>query len=80
MSQDLVFDTVRRHILDVLPDLDPAQVTLDQSLVALGANSVDRVEIVTMSMESLNVTIPLVSFAQVRNIAGLVDVLNANLR
>jgi polyketide biosynthesis acyl carrier protein len=69
-----VFETVRRNILEVLPGLTPDMVSEQKSLTDLGANSVDRMEVVTMSMQDLGLSIPLLGFARVSNIAGLVDV------
>jgi len=78
MTKEHVYEVVREVIMEVLPEVTPEQVSIDKSLKDLGANSIDRMEVVTMSMESLGVKIPLMSFAQVANIEGLVDVLAAN--
>ena len=78
MTKEQVCEVVRNIIAEVLPDLDAEQISLDKSLKDLGANSIDRMEVVTMSMQELGVKIPLLSFAQVGNIEGLVDVLLEN--
>ena len=70
-----VFNIVKNNILEILPKVQPESVTIEKSLTDLGANSVDRMEVVTLSMEDLNVKIPLLSFAGIANIEGLVDVL-----
>jgi polyketide biosynthesis acyl carrier protein len=80
MTKTEVFEIVRTNILEVLPELQPGAIRMDQSLSDLGANSVDRMEVVTLSMQALKVKIPLMSFAGVSNIDGLVDVLCAHLR
>jgi polyketide biosynthesis acyl carrier protein len=73
-----VFEVVKNNILDILPKVQPEMVSIEKSLSDLGANSVDRMEVVTLSMEDLGVKIPLLSFAGVTNIEGLVDVLFNN--
>lgn len=75
MTKDEVFGVVKQAILEVLPDLSADQISIDKNLTELGANSVDRMEVVTMSMEGLGLKIPLMSFAGVVNLSGLVDVL-----
>lgn len=75
MSKQNVFETVKSVILEVLPDLNPELVTIEKQLKELGANSIDRMEVVTMSMEALGLKLPMMTFAQVSNIEGLVDVL-----
>lgn len=74
MNKEQVFEAVKSNVEEVLVDIDPGLITIDKSLVDLGANSVDRVEVVTMTMETLDVKIPLISFSHVSNIEDLVDV------
>jgi polyketide biosynthesis acyl carrier protein len=74
-SEERVFILVKRVIGEVLPDLDQALIASNKSLLELGANSVDRVEVVTTSMERLDLTVPLSKFANVNNIGELVSVL-----
>ncbi|MDQ1350636.1 MAG: polyketide biosynthesis acyl carrier protein [Acidobacteriota bacterium] len=75
MTQLDVFQTVKRVTLEVLPFLPPEEVSIEKSLKDLGANSIDRMEVVTRSMESLGIKVPLVEFGKVKNLEGLVDVL-----
>jgi len=78
MSKEHVFEVVKNIIIEVLPDVDPAEISIEKQLKDIGANSIDRMEIVTMSMQELDIKIPLMSFAGVNNIEGMVDVLNDN--
>ncbi|MBL6447898.1 acyl carrier protein [Fulvivirga sp. 29W222] len=78
MSKEHVFEVVKKIVMEVLPDVGPEQISMEISLKDLGANSIDRMEVVTMSMEELGLKIPLMSFAHVSNVEGLVDVLNMN--
>jgi len=80
VSSTEVFEIVKGHVLEVLPDLSPEEVTPGRSLSELGANSVDRMEVVSLSLESLGLDLPLMSFAGVSNIEGLVDVLARHAR
>ena len=75
MPKEHVFEVVKNVISEILPDVKPEQISIEQNLKDLGANSIDRMEVVTMSMEGLGLKLPLMSFAQVSNIEGLVDVL-----
>ncbi len=79
VPKNSVFTVVKGNIVKVL-DLNPDQISIDKSLSDLGANSVDRMEIVTCSMEDLGLDIPLMSFAKVSNIEGLVEVFASHLR
>jgi polyketide biosynthesis acyl carrier protein len=79
MTREEIFDVVKANVLKVLPDVCPDDVTWDRSLVELGANSVDRVEVSMFSMEALNIKIPRIEFHGVRNLAGLVDLFQMHL-
>ncbi len=68
---DPVLTAIRRSVLEVLPDLDPELVTEDRSLSDLGANSIDRAEIVTLTMEDLGISVPVGDFREVHDIGSL---------
>ncbi len=78
MIKEQVYGVVKKAIMEVLPDLNSERISIEKQLKDLGANSIDRMEVVTMSMEELGLKIPLMSFAQVNNIESLVDVLTKN--
>lgn len=75
MTNAEIFETVKKNVLKVLPDLQPDDVTTEGTLTDLGANSVDRADVVTMSMEDLRLTVPVSEFQEVHDIRSLVDVL-----
>lgn len=75
-----VFAAVKRNLLDVVPDLDPDDVTIDQAMADVGCNSIDRAEVVTLTMEDLGVEVPVMEFRDVTNIRSLVDVLARHVR
>jgi polyketide biosynthesis acyl carrier protein len=53
---------------------------MEQSLKDdLGANSIDRMDIIVQSMNDLKVKIPMIEFGRLKNIEGIVEVLFANL-
>jgi polyketide biosynthesis acyl carrier protein len=79
MTKSEIFEVVKKNALEIL-DVGSDMVTIDKSLSDLGANSVDRVEIVTLTMEDLGIKIPFMSFAAATNIEDLVDILSSNLR
>ena len=79
MTKAEIFEIVKKNALEIL-EVQADAITMDKSLSDLGANSVDRMEIVTLSMEELGIKIPFMSFAAATNIGSLVDVLSSNLR
>lgn len=79
VTKEEVFSVVKKVILEILPDLNADDISISKSLKDLGANSIDRMEVTTMAMEELGMVIPLLSFANVSNIEGLVTVLADNI-
>ncbi|MGD2092433.1 MAG: acyl carrier protein [Candidatus Aminicenantes bacterium] len=75
MTKQDVFQAVKTNIYEVLPYLVGKEIAIESSLKDLGANSIDRMEIVTMSMENLHVKIPPGEFSDVKNLEGLVNLL-----
>jgi polyketide biosynthesis acyl carrier protein len=79
MTQDVVFEAVRRNVLEVLPDLTPQDVSMQGTLTDLGANSIDRADVVTMTMEDLGIVVPISDFQSVHDIRSLVELLKKHV-
>ncbi|APB70558.1 poly(3-hydroxyalkanoate) depolymerase [Paenibacillus polymyxa] len=79
MHKEEVFDIVKRCICEVLPELQDHTFEYGDRLVDLGADSVDRAEIVNKAMETLSLNIPRVELSGVKNIGELTDALYAKL-
>lgn len=77
MTQNDVFEIIIRHVREVLPALDNHDFQFSDSLKALGANSIDRSEIIMMTLESMSVNIPLIEMAKAPNIGELAGIIHA---
>ena len=74
MTQEEVFDVLKKHILDQLEDeVEEADIDIEKSMLDLGANSLDIVEIVTNTMRELKIKIPRDELASIDTMKGLVD-------
>ncbi|MEL7281103.1 MAG: phosphopantetheine-binding protein [Pseudomonadota bacterium] len=71
MDKTDAIQTVIAIVRDILPDIDPERVTAESVLADLGANSVDRVDVLAMSMEGLNVRVPMMTFAKANTIEDI---------
>lgn len=79
MKKEEILELVIRHSREVIPELEDYDFNPSDQLVALGANSIDRAEIVMMTMEALALQIPRVELAGVKNIGELAEVLYEKL-
>ncbi|NTG51722.1 acyl carrier protein [Agrobacterium rhizogenes] len=77
MSQDQIFETIVRHTREVLPDLDAYVFKATDSLRELGANSIDRADIIMMTLESLSLDFPLIEIAGAQSIGELAGIIHA---
>jgi polyketide biosynthesis acyl carrier protein len=75
MNKEDIFNLVVRHSCEVIPELESHNFKPSDRLTDLGANSVDRAEIVSMTMEALSLQIPRVELFGAKNIGELIDVL-----
>jgi polyketide biosynthesis acyl carrier protein len=76
LDKETIFEVVKANTLKVLPDVVADEVTIDKNLTDLGANSVDRVEVVIYSLEELRLKVPTSELQGLRNIGALVDLLH----
>lgn len=80
MTKQEIFEVVVRNTREVLPELEGYTFQPTDQLANLGANSVDRAEIVMIIIEELDLKIPLVELSTAKNIGELVEVLYGKLQ
>ena len=79
MNETNVLEVIIRHAREVIPGLAAHRFSSDDSLRELGANSIDRSEIVMMTMESLSLSIPLIEVARAGSVGELASILHSKL-
>ena len=79
MNTQDIFEIITRHTREVLPGLEAHHFQRDDSLRDLGANSVDRSEIVLMTLASLSLDIPLIETVRAQNMGELASLLHEKL-
>ncbi len=78
-KRDRVFQVIAESAKEVLPNLASHSFQFSDSLKALGANSIDRADVIMMTLERLELKVPLVELAKAENIGALADLLAAKL-
>jgi polyketide biosynthesis acyl carrier protein len=79
MTTGSIFTVLKKVICEVLPQLRERELSPIDTLEELGANSVERADIVLMVLEELNLNISPVDMFGPRNIGELVELLNAKV-
>ena len=80
MNKQRIIEIIGMHAAEILPDLADHRFVDDDRLQELGANSVDRAEILNMVLDSLSLAIPRVELFGPRNIGELADLLLRKLQ
>jgi len=76
MTRDEVFGVVKKHIANAMEDLDVDALDTTRSMRDYGINSLDMVEIVSLSMRELKVKVPRSELNKLQNLDGLIDILH----
>lgn len=72
-----IFAIIIGHTKEIIPELESHHFQPSDSLRALGANSVDRADILMMTLETLGLNIPLIEMAKAENIGELANIIHA---
>jgi len=75
MDKIELFEIIKKNIYDVIPELEGKNIEIQDSLSGLGANSIERADIIMMTLEDIKKSMPLHHFAQAPNINGIIEVI-----
>lgn len=77
INKEQILESLYRNTREVLPTLVDHEFQHGDSLKTLGANSVDRADIIMMTLEELSLQIPMVELARAENIHALAELIHA---
>ena len=77
MEENQIFAAIKRNVLEVVPEIHPDEISMDCSLSELGCNSIDRVEVVTLTMEQLHINMPVHEFHRGDKIGQIVALMRS---
>jgi len=78
MNKEEIFKIIVQHTCEVVPELEDHSFKSSESLKELGANSIDRAEIISLTLESLSLQIPMVETFGAKNLDELATLLYEN--
>jgi polyketide biosynthesis acyl carrier protein len=73
IDKEEIFAVIKANTLRILSEVGPDDITIDRNLTDLGANSIDRVEIVMYSLQDLKLKIPAPELHGLKNLRAVVD-------
>lgn len=80
MEKQEIFEIIVNNICKVIPNLKNHSFQPEDNLKYLGLNSLDRSEVIDMTMEALSLKIPRVKIFGTENIGELTNLLYQTLR
>jgi acyl carrier protein len=75
VEREQIASIVRKHLIEVVVDIKESDIDASRSMKEVGANSLDIVEIVSLTMRELGVKVPRSELNKLTNMNGLVDLL-----
>lgn len=75
MTHDEIWQALKVSLFEIFPEYVNKEIHPENSLRDLGANSVDRAEILMLTLARLKLQLPLIALAGAENMQGLVDIL-----
>lgn len=71
MNKEDIFRIITRNLTEVLPGLENHEFKPEESMRDFGANSIDRSEVIMMTLENLGINVPLIELAKAKNMGDL---------
>ena len=78
MTKEQIIQILIEKTKELLPELEKEPLSGTHSLRDVGANSLDRADIIMMTLEELDMDLPLVKLSNAKNIEGLAMVIFEN--
>jgi len=79
MDKQEIFQVIVSIIAEVLPDIEAQNIAMGDRIRPWAENSIDRGEILMMTMESFSLNIPMVEFITVDTFGDLVDKIHSHI-
>lgn len=77
MNSEAIFAVIVDTIREVVPELAAHPINRDDSMADLGVNSIERNEVVLLTLQAIDLDVPAVQLHGPRNIGELADLLDA---
>ncbi len=79
MDKQAITEIIVKHTYDVMPSLSGRALQQQDALHLLGANSIDRSEIIMLTLESLELNLPLIEAARANSIGELAEIMQRGM-
>ena len=75
MTKAEIIDLIKQNLIEIIPELEDEVINLNEPLIDMGANSIDRGELIMLTLEALEFEVPRVEFAGADTIQQLANLM-----
>ena len=75
MKKEEILNLVKENLIEIIPELEGEEINADDTLVDIGANSVDRGELITLTLEALELDVSRIEFVGANTIGELAELM-----
>ncbi|WP_160717028.1 acyl carrier protein [Chitinophaga solisilvae] len=79
MNVEEIFQVIVQHTREIIPELEEHAFRFNDQLKELGANSIDRAEIIALTMDSLSIQVPMLDLSGAQNMGELATLFHEKL-
>lgn len=66
---------IRENLIEIIPELEGEEFANDEKFVDLGANSLDRGELITLTLETIELEVSRIEFVKATTISELASLI-----
>lgn len=70
-----IVEQIRENLIEIIPELEGKTISNDERLSDIGANSIDRAELIALTLEQLEKEIPRIELAGAQTINELAELI-----
>lgn len=70
-----IVEQIRENLIEIIPELEGQTISNDEKLSDIGANSIDRAELIALTLEQLEKEIPRIKLAGAQTINELAELI-----
>ena len=75
MTKSEVITLIKNNLIEIIPELEGEKIEVTEPLVAIGANSIDRGELIMLTLEALELEVSRIEFVGAQTIDDLADLM-----
>ena len=68
-----IIQIIKENLVEIMPELEGEEISLDETFLDLGANSMDRGELIALTLEKLDLEVSRIEFVSAKTINELAD-------